>query len=429
MRRRRAGKKDYWTVEGAEYVYRSPFEQAGTWRVRRRSIATGVISTFVLKDAQGVALRNVTLKAARDAVTSIAVAERIEAEELAKRPEERAIKTGTLDTAFDSWLANIENEVRRPTYLDYETQLGIVRRHFHAAGLENVAEVTLAHVEELFRTLGKEWTGRTKVKYLAVLKRVFTWCVAHRLTRANPAAGMKVAKSWSKAVAQSRFRGVALTEDQARALLEACRAPYKIQVACEKGHRNGQEWTQKAAPPAYLFSAVFFALRTGVRLRNVTGLRWKHLPNDMTELKIGGEEMKSGEPFHVPLHPEITAHLRELLRQYKAEHRRAPSPEGLVFGDAAAWLKPRFEGALARAGLTEIDDKHTRFHDLRHTLTSWCERHCTFAAVQRLLGHAPQSMTHRYVHLNMEELREEVEKLPWLLPAPAAGQESEAAES
>jgi len=160
-----------------------------------------------------------SLKQARDLVADLAMQERLDAEEIARQPQDRTVKPESIAAAFDEWLANIEHEVRAPTHLDYKTQLGVVRAHFIAKGLHTVAEIQLAHVEELFRTLGQEWRGRTKIKYLALLKRVFNWCVQHRYTRANPAAGMTPHKSWSKAVAQSRFRGLALTEDQARARL------------------------------------------------------------------------------------------------------------------------------------------------------------------------------------------------------------------
>ncbi len=37
------------------------------------------------------------------------------------------------------------------------------------------------------------------------------------------------------------------------------------------------------------------------------------------------------------------------------------------------------------------------------------------------MGHAPPNMTDRYVYLNMSKLREELEKLPWLMPYRAQG--------
>ena len=424
------GRRGCWSVAGATFTYRTPFLQDGSWRVRRRSIITGGVSTFVLKDPDGMPPRS--LKQARDLVADLAMQERLDAEEIARQPEDRTVKPESIAAAFDEWLTNIEHEVRAPTHLDYKTQLGVVRAHFIAKGLHTVAEIQLAHVEELFRTLGQEWRGRTKIKYLALLKRVFNWCVQHRYTRANPAAGMTPHKSLSKAVAQSRFRGLALTEDQARALLAACREPFKTErKPSQDGGRAGQApWSQGAKPPDYLFPAVLlsvFALRTGYRLRNVSGLRWRHLPNKMTELKILGQEMKSGEPLHVPLHPEATAMLENRLNACTAALHRAPNGDRLVFGPEAASIAQPFTRALKRAGLTDIDGRRVRFHDLRHTWASWCERYCTFAAVQRLLGHAPQSMTHRYVHLNMEQLRKEVERIPWLEPKAAAGQQSVAA--
>ena len=117
---------------------------------------------------------------------------------------------------------------------------------------------------------------------------------------------------------------------------------------------------------------------------------------------------------------EAVALLKRLAKAHLARQHRAPGGETLVFGLEAASIVQPLGRALKRAGLPEIDGRRVRFHDLRHTFASWCERHCTFAAVQRLLGHSPRSVTDRYVHIGMDELRAELDKLPWLEPLAAS---------
>jgi hypothetical protein len=37
------------------------------------------------------------------------------------------------------------------------------------------------------------------------------------------------------------------------------------------------------------------------------------------------------------------------------------------------------------------------------------------AVKDKLMGHVPTTISDRYVHLSMDELRQELEKLPWLM--------------
>jgi integrase len=155
-------------------------------------------------------------------------------------------------------------------------------------------------------------------------------------------------------------------------------------------------------------------------------LRWRHFKDDYAEVRFPREEMKSNRPLRLPVHSELRAHLRAL----RVQRRR--SGKGFLTDDAIIDLKPaalrrHFVSALKRIGCAKLEnedgeEESFRIHDCRHSFCSWVERRCSFASCQRLMGHAPASprapgaMTKRYVHLTMDELRAELEKLPWLEP-------------
>lgn len=369
------------TYDGTSHAFRTPFLQGKSWRTRIRETATGELTTRTVKAAK-------SLKDAKRIVQGWADAARLAAIQAAMRPEDRPLVVESIVAACDLWLSNLKPDIRPSTLTGYQSTLTTFTAHSASKGIINVSELRLGHYEDFVKVRGHTWSGRTKVKTLALLKRFFLWCVASSYLRASPIALVRPPKAWTKAVRDSRFRGTALTDDQARSLLAACSDPLKPVVLC--------------------------ALRTGLRYGNIMRLRWGQLPNDLTEVKIAGAEMKSGEAFHAPVHSEVTSMLRELLSNYMAEHHRAPGPDVKVFDVPSIAYAVRL--ALRRAGLAEIDGKHTRIHDLRHTYATVLARHCVGAAVAKLLAHAPKEVTDRYVHLDMADLKSELAKVPWLLP-------------
>jgi integrase len=156
------------------------------------------------------------------------------------------------------------------------------------------------------------------------------------------------------------------------------------------------------------------ALRSGLRLGNITGLRVEHLKHGCTEIDIPGDEMKNHERLHVPVHPELREALKAQLRSMTEAQGRAPTSEQPILG--IVHLKQAFDRAAKRCGLDTVDGKHLRFHDLRHTFASWLAHKAPRVCEQALLGHSISDVTGRYEHSSMEELRAAVETLPWVEP-------------
>jgi integrase len=154
---------------------------------------------------------------------------------------------------------------------------------------------------------------------------------------------------------------------------------------------------------------VLGALHTGLRRGNLLGLRWSQVDLGGRRITIPAEETKANAELAIPIHPELAEVLRGLLRG-----RDRVEPHAPVIGIEVKELKASFLSAARRAGLG-----HLRFHDLRHTAATWWGERCTHAVLQQLLGHAPGSMSLKYVHVPFAKLRQVVDRMPRLLAAPA----------
>jgi integrase len=172
------------------------------------------------------------------------------------------------------------------------------------------------------------------------------------------------------------------------------------------------------------YTRLMIALRAGLRVTNIGRITWGHLRNDMSEIYIPDHEMKNDMPFHVPLHAELRAHLREVYMDRWITNDAKPMACDTVLSQCDenrhAWIRlAKKAGMYVRTDPLSGETKTLRFHDLRHTFASWVERHCSWAAVRRLMGHVSRSVTERYVHLSIDELREEIDRLPWLIEGKA----------
>lgn len=150
--------------------------------------------------------------------------------------------------------------------------------------------------------------------------------------------------------------------------------------------------------PAHQVPMVVFALETGLRKSNVTGLRWTQIDLARRLAWIHPDEAKAGRGIAVPL-SELAV---KTLEQQQGAH-----PE-FVFtyrGRPVAQTSTKaWRAALARAGISNF-----RWHDLRHTWASWHRQDGTPQHVLKELGGwADDRMVSRYAHLSADHLSEYV---------------------
>ena len=132
-----------------------------------------------------------------------------------------------------------------------------------------------------------------------------------------------------------------------------------------------------------------FALATGLRQGNVTGLCWSQVDLERRTAWISGEDVKNGDALHVSLNDLALA----VLQRQRGNHpervfsyRRKP----------IKWVNTRgWRRALARAGIENF-----RWHDLCHTWASWLVQHGTpLYDLQEMGGWKSAEMVRRYAHL------------------------------
>lgn len=184
-----------------------------------------------------------------------------------------------------------------------------------------------------------------------------------------------------------------------------------------------------AAAADHLKAPIRFALLTGVRRSNITGLRWKDVNLQAREISF---RIKSNIPGGKLLVLPITDELMALLKSQKvrpqyinrrrvADNNGQPVPyttnqNDYVFTYKGEPITNSFKKSFASACIkAKIED--FRFHDLRHTAASWMiQSGVPIDLVQEILGHTQIATTKKYAH------RDQAEKLAALTRMHAASQ-------
>ena len=169
---------------------------------------------------------------------------------------------------------------------------------------------------------------------------------------------------------------------------------------CAAAQSDGELWT----------AMVLTGVRTGLRLGELRGLRWRDVDLKAGRLvvNVAADELdtlhppKSGRSREVPLGDDVIAALK--AHQHPRTH---------VFDNAdgtlltASQCRKPLHRIARRAGLREIG-----WHVLRHTFASHLFMNGTKPLeVQEYMGHATLQMTLRYAHLSPDPSREAVRSL------------------
>lgn len=151
--------------------------------------------------------------------------------------------------------------------------------------------------------------------------------------------------------------------------------------------------------PPHLARMASFAVATGLRWSNVSGLRWEMVDLERGVAYVASGETKNRRPIPVPLSVDARGVLEGIQKEGPGGAGEAVS--GYVFRDQlgrapigspkTAWRK-----AVKRAGLQWL-----RFHDLRHTWAAWHTMSGTPPVVLKELGGwSSLAMVERYAALN-----------------------------
>ena len=156
-----------------------------------------------------------------------------------------------------------------------------------------------------------------------------------------------------------------------------------------------------AALPPHLAAMAIFALATGLRESNVTGLLWAQIDLRRCHAWIHPDQAKARKAIAVPLNADALAVLRAQIGQheeYVFTYRGRP----VTRTTDSAWYK-----ALDRCGIEDF-----RWHDLRHTWASWLvQSGCSLQRLMELGGWSNYETVLKYAHLAPGDLAEEARRI------------------
>lgn len=163
---------------------------------------------------------------------------------------------------------------------------------------------------------------------------------------------------------------------------------------------------------------VVFAFYTGMRLDEIINLTWRNVDIEARIITVGDEKFitKGRNQRYIPICEEaLTSILSQRERKnYNLNVLPFDFAQGFVFCKkdgskyCGNYVSRKFKNACIAAGM----DQSIHFHSLRHSFaSSLVQKGVPLYTIKELLGHSSITTTEIYSHLNMETLREAIQKL------------------
>lgn len=283
----------------------------------------------------------------------------------------RALKSEiTLQELFDEFLKYRQN--KRGAYLSEKTKLSY--RYDFSLYLTKwskwqLSRITDIDVSKLHRTIGEEHPT-TANRVIALVSSLFGYATERKFFNSkNPAMGVK------------KF-----PETKRDRFLQSDELPAFFKALSEETNDTLRDY-------------ILISLLTGARRSNVMEMRWDQINFNLAQWRI--PMTKNGEPQTVTLSPEAI----EILKS-----RCECDPVWVFPGTGASGhlVEPKkgWKRILDRAGISNL-----RIHDLRRTLGSWqAKTGASLAIVGKSLNHKSPSTTAIYARLDLDPVRESVER-------------------
>jgi integrase len=228
---------------------------------------------------------------------------------------------------------------------------------------------------------------------------------------------MKAARLWSaisddvRMLPERRDVGRALTPDEEKKLLEACRK----------------------SPQKALYTAVVIFCNTGLRNAELRRARWSQVDFMKAEFQVGEAKTEGSEGRIIPLNQAALGEFKEWKSRWpdaKPENYIFPTEKLAFRGEGAAEkgimtaykvdpAKPL--GGWKRAWSTAKKEAgvECRIHDLRHHfISALAQTQTPDATIQAISGHLSRKMLEHYSHVRLEAKRHAVATLDAIAAQP-----------
>jgi integrase len=266
------------------------------------------------------------------------------------------------------WKEAVVRFMREKQNKDSVNEISIFKYLDPYFGHLHVDEIRRMHVDKIIQTRLKEGVSNATINRLLQKPRAV-------LNKAHKEWEVKCDPPYIKLLKEPKKRVRWITESEAQRLI-------------------------KALPP-HLADMVIFSLETGLRESNVTLMRWNQIDFSQRIVYIEGDDiLKSDLAFVVPLSDVAI----EVIRRQVGKH---PERVFTYKGDPIRRANTKaFKNTCA--GL-ELED--FRWHDLRHTWTTWhVQRGTPIEVLQELGGWSDYKMVKRYAHFSHQHLQQYVNR-------------------
>lgn len=158
--------------------------------------------------------------------------------------------------------------------------------------------------------------------------------------------------------------------------------------------------------PLHTRDMMLFALATGLRRSNVTGMEWSRIDMKRRTAYVPGDQAKGREAITVPLNDDAMAILKRwaALHAEKATAQRHPWPHAVrryVFVYKCRAPIKQVTTKMWRRVCKEAGLEGVTFHSMRHSWASWQVQSGTpLKVVKDMGGWASLEMVMRYSHLD-----------------------------
>jgi integrase len=226
--------------------------------------------------------------------------------------------------------------------------------------------------------------------------------------RTSGGNGWKTSRPWKKSTVNRVLAVLAsiltrCASEQWKLLEKAPAVPlFKIGKLDPKWITREQAHALLGRFPDHTRYMMLFALATGLRRANVTGMEWSRVDLVRRVAYVPGYESKSGEPIPVPLNDDAIA----VLTAWKARHETAgprwsEDVHRYVFVFRSRAPITQVTTAMWRRECKAVGLKGVTFHTMRHSWASWqVQAETPLRMLQELGGWASLQMPARYSHLD-----------------------------
>lgn len=165
--------------------------------------------------------------------------------------------------------------------------------------------------------------------------------------------------------------------------------------------------------PPHLKDMMQFALATGLRRSNVTGMEWSRIDMKRRTAYVPGNQAKGREAITVKLNDDaIEALKNRLARLEKMKELWPKAVQRYVFIYRGRAPIKQVTTATWRAACLKLGLQGVTFHSMRHSWASWQVQSGTpLKMVQEMGGWASLEMVMRYAHLNPGHLAQYADRV------------------